>query len=395
MRLIALLFTTCLLAVPAAAQDAPIPEKKISAEQLDKKLKSGKADKAELEQSLKQIDQDLKSTKSKLIDVAKAVQNNEKELQKLDKQIAELEERKDKLSEKLQKDRGKIADLILALERIRRLPPEALIVKPDAPLKTAQSAMLLKDILPTIHQRAEDVKITLKELDETSSTLQARRADAASRGKKLDEQHKELDSLVKKRADLYASTQEDLKAQKAKIARISTQAKNLRDLVQRLEDERTRNAARIAKEQAAQKQQKPQQRIVSNEPPGDGRARLPLPGILKTAYNEPDNFGAPSQGIDIEGRAGALVVAPMGGIIRFAGYFKNYGNMVIIEHEKGWHSLVAGLENIDTVVGQAVNAGEPLGVLHQSSSGQKPVLYYELRHNGKAVNPAQKFGDLS
>ncbi len=389
MRLVALLLLTSLSAMPAAAQDAPIPQKKVSAEQLDKKLKSGKADKAELEKNLKGIDKDLKSTKSKLVDTAKAVQNNEKELQNLDKQIAELEEHKAELSDKIQKDRGKIADLILALERIRRLPPEALIVKPDAPLKTAQSAMLLKDILPSIHQRAEELKVTLKDLEDTAASLQAKRNDAEVRGKTLEKQQQELDGLVKKRTELYASTQQDLKDQKAKIARISTQAKNLKDLVKKLEDERTRAAAR-----AKQEQQKAP-RVVSNEPPGDGKPRLPLPGILKTAYNEPDNFGAPSQGIDIEGREGALVVAPMGGIIRFSGYFKNYGNMVIIEHEKGWHSLVAGLENIDTVVGQAVNAGEPLGVLHKSSSGQKPVLYYELRHNGKPVNPAKKFGDLT
>lgn len=389
MRLIALLLLTCLLTFPAAAQNAPIPQKKVSAEQLDKKIKSGKANKAELEKNLKDIDKDLKSTKSELIDTAKAVQKNEKQLQKLDKEITQLEDRKTQLSEQLQKERGSIANLILALERIRRLPPEALIVKPDAPLKTAQSAMLLKDILPTIHKQAEELKVTLKELEDTSANLQARRNDAAARGKKLESQHKELDTLLKKRADLYASTQKDLKAQKAKIARISTQAKNLQDLVKKLEDERTRA------QQATPKPQPREQRVVSNEPPGDGKPRLPLPGILKTAYNEPDNFGAPSQGIDIEGRAGALVVAPMGGIIRFAGYFKNYGNMLIIEHEKGWHSLVAGLENIDTVVGQPVNAGEPLGVLHKSTSGQRPVLYYELRLNGKPVNPAKKFGDLS
>ena len=117
--------------------------------------------------------------------------------------------------------------------------------------------------------------------------------------------------------------------------------------------------------------------------------------MIKTRYNEEDDFGAKSKGVSIEGYGGALIVAPMGGVIRFAGYFKNYGNMLIIEHKNGYHSLVAGLENIDTVVGQAVNAGEPLGVLHKSSSGQKPVLYYELRQNGKPVNPTKKFGDLS
>jgi len=84
----------------------------------------------------------------------------------------------------------------------------------------------------------------------------------------------------------------------------------------------------------------------------------------------------------------------MGGIVRFAGYFKNYGNMLIIEHKNGYHSLIAGLEKIDTVVDQSVSAGEPLGNLYRTDNGKPPTLYFELRHKGKAINPARKFTEL-
>jgi murein hydrolase activator len=85
----------------------------------------------------------------------------------------------------------------------------------------------------------------------------------------------------------------------------------------------------------------------------------------------------------------------MGGVVRYAGYFKNYGQIIIVEHQKDYHSLIAGLARIDTVVGQSVAAGEPVGVLAKSSSdGGKPTLYYELRLNGEPVNPARKFAGL-
>src|SRR5690606_23504711 len=106
-----------------------------------------------------------------------------------------------------------------------------------------------------------------------------------------------------------------------------------------------------------------------------------------------DDIGAKSEGIRIEARNGALVVAPLGGIVRYSGDFRNYGKMVIIEHKNGYHSLVAGLARIDTVEGQSLEAGEPLGVL-ATQNGQKPVLYYELRLNGQSVDPARKIGDL-
>lgn len=381
MRAITLLLLCSFFALPALAEP-PIPPKK-EIDQLDEKLKEGKANKKELEKELKNIEGTLEDTKGSLVKTAKAVQRNEKELQNLDLKIAELEKKEKALNESLQSDRGDIARLILALERIRRLPPEAMIARPEAPLKTAQSAMLLEEILPALNKQAENLKTTLADLKDVSEDLKNKRAVVISTSKELEEQQKELNSLVKKRTDLYASTQKDLKSQQAKVAQISAQAKNLQDLVKRLDNERT-----ASKSSSAGK-------VVGASIPKPGQPRLPLPGIIKVGFNDPDNFGAPSQGIDIEGREGALVVAPMGGVVRFAGYFKNYGNMLIIEHEKGWHSLVAGLENIDTVVGQSVNVGEPLGVLHKSSSGQKPVLYYELRYKGKPVNPAKKFGDLS
>ena len=383
MRLFLVLLFLFMPAAMVQAQDAPVPPKK---ENLDTKLKNTKANKKALEADLKTIEKDLNATKNSLVKTAKAIQKNEKELQNLDLKIADLEKEEKSLSEKLQNDRGSISRLILALERIRRLPPEALIVRPEAPLKTAQSAMLLEEILPALNKQATDLKVTLENLQSVSEDLQAKRAAMVESSKKLEAQQRELNAMVKKRTRLYASTRNDIAAQQKKVAKISAQAKNLADLVSRLDADRARG------QEVAQANKK---RIVRQEPPKSGQPRLPLPGIIKTGYNEPDNFGAPSKGLDIEGRAGALVVAPMGGIIRFAGYFKNYGNMVILEHQKGWHSLIAGLENIDTVVGQSVGAGEPLGVLHKSSTGQKPVLYYELRHKGKAVDPAKKFGDLS
>jgi len=352
---------------------------------LDQKLQSGVAEQKALEKNLKTIEKELGKMKSSLVKTAKSIQANERDLQKLDIQITDLEKEQKSLIHKLQKERGSIANLILALERIRRVPPEALIVKPDAPFKTAQSAMLMQDILPLIHKQASDLKINLERLDALALDLQSKRERVVKSSETLETEQKALSVLVAKRTKLYESTHRDLGAQKKKIAKISSQAKNLADLVKKLDEERTRYA----------KKTNSTRKIANHKPPKAGEARLPLPGILKTAYNEPDNFGAPSQGIDIEGRAGALVVAPMGGIVQFAGFFKNYGNMIILEHEKGWHSLIAGLENIDTVVGQSVSAGEPLGVLHKSSSDQKPVLYYELRHKGKPVNPAKKFGKLS
>jgi septal ring factor EnvC (AmiA/AmiB activator) len=128
--------------------------------------------------------------------------------------------------------------------------------------------------------------------------------------------------------------------------------------------------------------------------PSAGAARMPISGVVKVRYNDLDKYGAKSEGIRIEGRHSGLVIAPMAGIVRFAGPFKNYDNMVIIEHENGYHSLVAGLEKVDTLVGQKISAGEPIGKLQSTTNSGKPTLYYELRYKGSAVDPAKKLTDL-
>jgi septal ring factor EnvC (AmiA/AmiB activator) len=84
-------------------------------------------------------------------------------------------------------------------------------------------------------------------------------------------------------------------------------------------------------------------------------------------------------------RPGAEVVAPFDGRVLFAGAFRGYGQILIIGHGDGYHSLVAGLDRIDSSVGQWLVAGEPIG--RMSADEAKPRLYLELRHNGQPINP--------
>jgi septal ring factor EnvC (AmiA/AmiB activator) len=360
------------------ASVAFMPQPVMGEPSLKEKLKQHEQKTETLQQEVKKIEKELSGTRSELVSIGKSIQANEKSLQDLEGRIAELEEQKSEIKISLQTDRKSMADFILALERIRRVPPEAMIARPDAPFRTAQSALLMGDIIPSLYKKAEDLKTNLKHLDEISADLKEKREREQKEAATLAGEQEKLAGLVDKREKLFEDTHADLEAEKVNVKKISQQARNLADLVTRLDRDR---AAR-----------KPEKKVVSVP---SGSSRLPISGIIRTRYDEPDSFGAPSKGVSIEGRAGALVVAPMGGVVRFAGHFRNYGNIVILEHEKGFHSLVAGLEKIDTVVGQSVSAGEPLGLLHRAENpGGKPALYYELRLNGRPVNPATKFAGL-
>jgi len=108
--------------------------------------------------------------------------------------------------------------------------------------------------------------------------------------------------------------------------------------------------------------------------------------------------GLTSKGISIATVEGAQVVAPYAGRVVYAGAFRGYGQLLIIEHGEGYHSLMAGLTRIDSVIGQWVLAGEPIGVMGRAES-ENPSLYVELRRNGRPINPlpwlAARKGEVS
>ncbi len=341
--------------------------------------------KAVLSKKVSNLEGSLKKTRKQLIKNSRDVQRNEVTLGDLEDRIAEIEERKVALTKKMDKDRAAIAQLILALQRIERVPPQALLARPGAPLETAQSAMVMQDIIPSLSARAEELRDNVKELEQITAELEVKKEKALIVSQKLKADSEKIESLIKQRERLYASSRKDLKAQESRVQQIALKAQNLQDLVTRID-----NSNR--KERASNLNRKSLRKII--KPPSSGSAQLPVSGVIRVSYNETNALGSAHKGLDIEARGGSLVVAPMGGIVRFAGHFKNYGNLIIVEHQKGYHSLIAGLEKIDTLVGHSVAAGEPIGKLPYIGKRQKPTLYYELRHNGKAVNPSRKFSEL-
>ena len=92
---------------------------------------------------------------------------------------------------------------------------------------------------------------------------------------------------------------------------------------------------------------------------------------------------ARSRGLILEARPNAQAVVPAPGRVAYAGRYRGYGQIVIIEHDGGWVTLVTGLARLNVSVGQQVVAGSPLG----TTGPGEPQVGVELRHNGEAVNP--------
>lgn len=110
--------------------------------------------------------------------------------------------------------------------------------------------------------------------------------------------------------------------------------------------------------------------------------------ILSTVRNIPFGKGYEFHtGIDIDAAFGTPVVATADGVVKAAGYYGDYGNMVLIEHASGYATLYAHLSEIKVKVGERVKAGEVLGKVGSTGRSTGPHLHYEILYQGKHKNP--------
>ncbi|MEO1794844.1 MAG: peptidoglycan DD-metalloendopeptidase family protein, partial [Pseudomonadota bacterium] len=122
-----------------------------------------------------------------------------------------------------------------------------------------------------------------------------------------------------------------------------------------------------------------------------GRLPLPAAGRLVLNYGDRTRYGRRSKGVVIETRNRAQITSPADGWVVYAGPFRSYGQLLIINTGGGYHIILAGLSRIDVQLGQFVLASEPIGAMGRGAGKQaartKPVLYVEFRRKGQPIDP--------
>jgi murein hydrolase activator len=124
-----------------------------------------------------------------------------------------------------------------------------------------------------------------------------------------------------------------------------------------------------------------------------GLLPFPVQGRTLIKFGQIDRDGTASKGIHIETRHGAQVVSPCDGSILYAGPFRSYGQLLIIDPGGGYHIVIAGIDRIQVIQNQGVLAGEPIAAMaSEPRSGEKtsarPILYVEFRREQQSIDPA-------
>ncbi len=126
------------------------------------------------------------------------------------------------------------------------------------------------------------------------------------------------------------------------------------------------------------------------------KGRLPTPtrGQRVLSFGEKTRYGGKSKGIVFQTRKAAQITSPCDGWVVYAGEFRSYGQLLIINAGGGYHVLLAGMSRMDVQPGQFVLAAEPVGTMSdavtsvQREAGENsPVLYVEFRKDGQPIDP--------
>jgi septal ring factor EnvC (AmiA/AmiB activator) len=400
--------------VAAATQQATAPSAD-AIKQREQELQAARAQQksaAELQEKLKAdiaaIGQDRSKLNQQLIDIAARVRGVETRIGDAEARLRPLDAREQQIRNSLDSRRSEIVEVLAALQRAGRRAPPALLVRPEDALQSLRTAMLLGAVVPEMRAQAERLVGDLSELIGLRKTIATERDQLAADRDKLKGDQAQLASLVDERQRQQSAIEKDMEAEGARALALARQADSLQSLIARMEQD-LKSAARAA--QTASLQGAPaalngKPNLKALKDPGrlspaiafasaKGLFALPVNGVKIREFGGSDGVGGVEKGISLATRASAQVTTPCDGWVVYAGPFRSYGQLLILNAGGGYHVLIAGMERISVNIGQFVLTGEPVATMGTTSqvasiiaaNASRPVLYIEFRKDGTPIDP--------
>ena len=322
--------------------------------------------------------------------VAARIQQAEADIAADQARIALIDKQRAALRSRLAEKQRPLVRLTASLQRLARRPPVLSILRAGSIRDTMYARAVLATMLPEIERRTaalraelrrgrelqEQTRLALVQLRQSQDQLGKRRLALnalETRQRLVSRASGGIANREAERALAMAERSRDLDA----LSQTVSEAGSLRDELAALPGP----IARPARPEVAQ--------VGASAPPSAAPAAglagyvLPASGRLVAGFGEMPPGLPRSRGIVLAVRQGAQAVAPAPGRVAFAGPYRGYGMIVIIEHPGGWTSLITGLAQLDTGIGERLVTGSPLGI----AGAGRPLLTLELRRGGQAVNP--------
>ncbi|ABI62611.1 Peptidoglycan-specific endopeptidase, M23 family [Granulibacter bethesdensis CGDNIH1] len=307
-----------------------------------------------------------------------------------------------------------LAPMLPLIERLSLYPAETLLAVPEPPERALRGLLVLQGLSRQLEESAQALRAERAKVDALAASI---RKEASTLAEAQARQKTEAHTLDEKLASIRSEIRSarNAAAEAAQQAAASAQkADSLRDVIARLEEARRQEEAKAAAEarraekarqqQAADQARQKEAEIAAPAGPGlseqtaspppsgrSGTGGMPVAGTLVRTFGAPSEAGGSASGMTFSTAPQARVLAPCEGRVVFAGPFRSYGQLVILDCGRRYHFVLAGMEKLDASVGRHVAPGEPIGQMAgwdpAASAAARPQLYVELRHEGSAIDP--------
>ena len=389
-QLLCSLLALAFLAAPASAQkrdDQTLRQNQQTLQQTQKQLKEERAKAAEalkretsILSELEGIELTLEKKRRELDALGRRIVKSQSEIRGLEREISRLEAQRAGQQEVL----GRRLRAMYKLQAQGGALP--LILADDEPIARAVQLRHLTTLAAVDARLIREYRGTGERLAERKGRVEEQRRELASLRARVEEEREEVDREAARRRVLLAKVREERAYHERMVGELSEAAKRLEALIRDL--------------------QARQRRVAKVPPPGKGgeppavgfgtlRGSLPWPtdGRIVGAFGEQvhPRFGTRTfkRGIDIEAGEGSGIVAVAAGHVVYTGWFKGYGNLIILDHGNDFYTLYAHAAEIRVKEGDDVRQGETIGTVGDTGSLAGPRLYFEVRYQGRPQDPAE------
>ena len=410
----------------------------LAAQQLDERQERTRKELATIEQAIRlsderrnaltseidQLEKDRASINKNLIEASKRARKLEDRISAGEIKLDELRGQEDTARASLGERRELLGEVIAALQRMAINPPPAILVTPNDALSSVRSAILLGAVVPELRAEARVLLTELNELSRIRNDISAERLALSRDLMQLAEEEQRQGLLLDEKKKLSASARQELAGESAKAAELAAKAGTLSRLIDTMETKlaAAREAAEAARRAEEERRRKESEKLAAARKDIEKRdfsdtARIepamafeaakgllprPVAGVEIRSFGEDEPLVGASKGLYIEARESSRVVSPSDGWVVYAGPFRSYGQLLILNAGNGYHVVLAGMDRIDAQMGQFVLAGEPVAVMGArrvaSASAvdmktTRPVLYVEFRKDGNSIDPSPWWSD--
>jgi murein hydrolase activator len=339
----------------------------------------------------------------KLIVLAKTLESQQTAVQTADAKLKKLGAESIVIRSTLAEKQDQLSELLAGLQRLEQNPPPALVVEPQNILQALRGAMMFGAVVPEMRDQALDLQNNLHRLEAIKSETEDAKKSQEQALAALAISQSELVKLQAEKKASAINSAKDLEAEKRRAVELASQAKNLKQLLAALEEEKIRAEAIKTAEAKALELDERKKREALLRPmmvftQAHGKIEYPVQGDKLKQFGDDNGLGGTLDGLAIATAPDSNVISPVDGRVEFAGPFRSYGQLLILNVGEGYLVLLAGMNQISAEIGQSIRAGEPLGhmgkgpssvaLIGSETNNAQPVLYIEFRKNNDPVDPS-------